>query len=164
MLQTSTGSINQFLQSKSTRNNFSHTINYINSDFVEEHYFNESIFNKNRKISSPKIELIQDDRLKALYNNSKNNNIIKNITYVNKQGNKVNRSSDKYQRIILTKRCMKQITGKTLDFSHEHNYDNYNYNKTENNEIRRAKSGYYEIQKKKLNIVNLIIEEDQKIS
>ena len=144
MFDTPPGSINQFLQSKSTRNNFSYSIKYTSSENSKEKYFNKSILNKNRNIITPKIELIQEDRLKTLYNDSKNNNIIKKITYVNKKVNIINRSSENFPRIILTKRGMKQYTGKTLDYSLENNYENYDYN----NEIRRAKSGIYQIPQK----------------
>ena len=43
MLQSSKDSINQFLQSKSTRNNFSHYIKYTSASNIKERYFDKSI-------------------------------------------------------------------------------------------------------------------------
>ena len=152
MLQTSTDSINQFLQSKSTRNNFSHSIKYISASNLKEPYPNKSLLNKNNEIISPRIDLID----KVIFKNSKNknhisNNYLKNIRHINQKNSSekiINKSSDNFPRIILTKRGMKEITGKAPDSDRENNNNFYHYIKSEKKgEIRRAKSGYIEIPK-----------------
>ena len=151
MLQSSKDSINQFLQSKSTRNNFSHYIKYTSASNIKERYFDKSILNKNNKIISPKINLPNGDRLKTSINENHINNYLKNIRHINQinsSGKIINKSSDNFPRIILTKRGFKQLTGKTMDLEHENRINNnYLVVKTEKKgEIRRAKSGYIETQ------------------
>ena len=117
MLQTSTDSINQFLQSKSSRNNFSYSIKYISPSNLKVPYFNKSILNKNRNIISPKIDLIDKNILKTYINkNHISNNYLKSIRYFNKINSSekiINKSSDNFPRIIQTKRGKKEITGNT---------------------------------------------------
>ena len=136
MLQTSTGSINQFLQNKSNRNTFSHTIKYTSSK-DKKSFFNNSAINKSKEMISPKIELVKDNRLLTSYNerlsNKSKSKIFQSID------NTINRSTDSFPRIILTKRGIRQFSNSTFDTS------NYlrDYQKTETNVIRRARSGYY---------------------
>ena len=152
MLQTSTDSINQFLQSKSSRNNFSYSIKYISPSNLKEPYFNKSLLNKNRNIISPKIDLIDKNILKTYINkNHISNNYLKSIRHfnnINSSEKIINKSSDNFPRIIQTKRGKKEITGNTLDYGRENINNNYHYTATEKKgEIRRAKSGYIEIPK-----------------
>ena len=136
MLQTSTGSINQFLQNKSNRNTFSHTIKYTSSK-DKKSFFNNSAINKSKEMISPKIELVKDNRLLTSYNerlsNKSKSKIFQSID------NTINRSTDSFPRIILTKIWIRQFSNSTFDTS------NYlrDYQKTETNVIRRARSGYY---------------------
>ena len=146
MLQNQSGSINQFLQNKSSRNNYSYSIKYTSPSNSKEPYFNKSIFNNNKKIVSPKIEFVKENSLLTSYNENLNlnNKYKKNI--INKAENKINRSSENFPKIILTKRGMKQLTNNAFDSSLE---EEKNYQQqTEKNVIRRAKSGFYESQKK----------------
>ncbi len=140
MLQNSTGSINQFLQNKSYRNTFSHSIKYINSSNDKKPYFNKTLFNNAQEKISPKIEFEQDKRLLTSYNerfSGKNKSKI-----FSSIDNRINRSTDNFPKIILTKRGIKQLSNNAFDTS-EYIRD---YNKTETNVIRRARSGYYVIQ------------------
>ena len=130
MLRASTDSINQFLQSKSTRNNFSHSIKYTSASNLKEPYFNKSILNKSKKIISPKIDLMDRDRLKTSINENHINNYLKSVRHINKINASekiINKSSDNFPRIILTKRGMKEITGKAPDSDRENNNNFYHY-------------------------------------
>ena len=141
MLRNSTGSINQFLQNKSNRNNFIHSIKYTNRSSVKEPYFNKSIFNNSKEIISPKFSFKRENHLLTPYNESLDNRDKKE--HIKKTENKLNRSSDNYPKIILTKRGIKQITSSASNLSLDVRKDYYH--KSEGNMIRRTKSGYSEI-------------------
>ena len=115
MLQNSTGSINQFLQNKSYRNTFSHSIKYINSSNDKKPYFNKTLFNNAQEKISPKIEFEQDKRLLTSYNerfSGKNKSKI-----FSSIDNRINRSTDNFPKIILTKRGIKQLSNNAFDTS-----------------------------------------------
>ena len=144
MIKKSSDSKNQFLQSKSSRNNYSHSIQYTNTSKIKQTYCN-IIKSTPKKVVSQKLELMTDDKLIKSYN--KNANIIYN-NYITSSVNKskiINRSSNNFPNIILTKRGIKQITNKIYDSSIDYDKKKSYQNKTDIYYSRKDKKGYYSI-------------------
>ena len=138
MLQISQDSINQFLKSKSSGNNFTHSIRYTKQN-TKEPYFEKTIFNKNNEIISPRLKLSYENRLKTSNNVISNNKYFKKYNQsIKKVEKRIDRNSEYFPRFILTERGFKEITGKKSDSDKEL------YRRSEENSLKRANSGYYD--------------------
>ena len=138
MLQISQDSINQFLKSKSSINNFTHSIRYTKQN-TKEPYFEKTIFNKNNEIISPRLKLSYENRLKTSNNVISNNKYFKKYNQsIKKVEKRIDRNSEYFPRFILTERGFKEITGKKSDSDKEL------YRRSEENSLKRANSGYYD--------------------
>ena len=148
MIQNQNLAINQFLQSKliTNHNHYNHSIKATKNN---EPYFSKNIFNRTSKKISPILEpLIEDyfqhdnNKLKTSYNenNIKNyysKNSHNHSEYVTKYSSD---SSDNFPKFIISKRD----TIKTKIRSKESpDGEQKYYYKTEENSIRRARSGNY---------------------
>ena len=137
MLQNSQDSINHFLQNKSFRNNSSHSIKYTNQSNNKKSIFNNSFFNKKRKMIPSEINLTQENRLLTSANSSLNNNYKNNS---NRIENSINRSYEHFPRIIFAIKSMKIMNNNSSEYEKEKN------NSIEKNLIKKSKSSYYKIQ------------------
>ena len=138
MLQISQDSINQFLKSKSSINNFTHSIRYTKQN-TKEPYFEKTIFNKNNEIISPRLKLSYENRLKTSNNVISNNKYFKKYNQsIKKVEKRIDGNSECFPRFILTERGFKEITGKKSDSDKEL------YRRSEENSLKRANSGYYD--------------------
>ena len=118
MLQNSQDSINHFLQNKSFRNNYSHSIKYTSQSNNKKSIFNNSFFNKKRKMIPSEINLTQENRLLTSANSSLNNNY-KNNT--NRIENSINRSYEHFPRIIFAIKSMKIMNNNSSEYEKEKN-------------------------------------------
>jgi len=145
MAQNKNGSINQFLQAKATNNNSSY-YHSLRTFYNNEPYFDKVILSQTTKRVTPSLELkgeLTNERnklklsLKESVNNYKrnlNNNRIKNNHIIHNSSNSFTNSNSSKREQRYNSQFRTEISP---------DRENQSYHKTENNIIRRARSGYY---------------------
>ena len=131
MLQTSTDSNNQFLNNNLPNNKVLHCIKYKNDKYNKFPYFNSPIFDKDRKIISPIINVTE---LKSYFNEKYFNNFFKSIRHINQiniSDETLNKTCDYSTRSLSDRIGINQTLRKISDLNYEKNNKNYPYVKPE---------------------------------
>ena len=143
MSQKSTDSINQFFYNKPTSNIFFHSIKYLKPLKEKKNNINKTFIERKSRINS-KINLNQENKLTTSYSG-----YINNKYFTRKLDKKeLNRSSDKFPRIIITKRGIKELVSDNYSLSSGRE----NLRKTLANSTKRVRSdSYYTSTEEKIN-------------
>ena len=144
MAQNQNGTINQFLQGKST-NNGNYLYNSVRNTSHNESHFDKKILNQTTKKVTPFLDIKGDyfissnNKLKLSYkdniNNYSANSRIKNEY-------SINNNSESFSNSVWSKRENRYNTHFKTESSPDKEIQ-YFYYKTEDNVIHRARSGYY---------------------
>ena len=145
MAQNQNGSINQFLQGKATNNNSSY-YRSLRTFYNNEPYFDKVILSQTTKRVTPSLELKgelsnEKNKLKLSlkesvnnYQRSLNNNRVKNNHIIHNSSNSFSNSTSSKKEQRYNSQIRTEISP---------DKENQLFNETENNIIRRARSGYY---------------------
>ena len=136
MSQKSTDSINQFFYNKPTSNIFFHSIKYLKPLKEKKNNINKTFIERKSRINS-KINLNQENQLTTSYSG-----YINNKYFTRKLDKKeLSRSLDKFPRIIITKRGIKELVSDNYSLSSGRE----NLSKTLVNSTKRVRSDSYYI-------------------
>ena len=145
MAQKQNGTINQFLQGKSTSNG-NYLYNSVRNTYHNGAHFDKKILNQTTKKVTPFLDIKGD-----YFISSKNNKLklsykdnINNFSTISRIKNEysINNNSDNFSNSVWYKREERHNTHIKTEISPDKEIQ-YFYYKTEDNNIRRARSGYY---------------------
>ena len=144
MAQNQNGKINQFLQGKST-NNGNYLYNSVRNTSHNDSHFDKKILNQTIRKVTPFLDIKSDyfnssnNKLKLSYKDNINNYSVNSRI---KNEFSINNNSDSFSNSVWSKRENRYNTHLKTEISPDKEIQ-YFYYKTEDNCIRRARSGYY---------------------